>query len=253
MMEIEYSYRVRTAFVALLLLALGAAWYAYHTRPEPFEIVFVAEGNLVKDTPGFTPGIWYLTYAESGFPALSVPLVFNAASVCGEKSSCDSLLVGDRVRIEGVREENGVLVRSLTFTRPDERGIPIKLYYYDPSKDKDESGNLRCSARGLVAVDRVLPHTGVPLYEAIKLLLRGEISDEEKTTGLTSEFPLFGLRLEKVDIRNGVATIIFSDPQHKTSGGSCRIAILLAQINATASQFPGLTSLRIEPEDLFQP
>ncbi len=135
---------------------------------------------------------------------------------------------------------------------PDGNEILVKLYYYNPAKDQGPGG-VQCTRAGLVAVERTLPETTMPLTEAIKLLLRGEITAEEKTRGVTSEFPLSGVTLSSATIVNGVATLTFSDPQNKTGGGSCRVAILWAQIEATAKQFPSVVSVRFLPEELFQP
>ncbi len=133
-----------------------------------------------------------------------------------------------------------------------EDGTKISLYYYNPTKDQGPGG-VQCSPRGLVGVEREIPKTTMPLTESIKLLLRGEITAEEKAQGLTSEFPLPGVSLVNATISNGVATLTLNDPQNKTVGGSCRVAILWAQIEATAKQFPSVNSVRFMPEELFQP
>lgn len=131
-------------------------------------------------------------------------------------------------------------------------GIPVKLYFYNPSLDQGPGG-VQCSGKGLVAVERVLPHTTMPLTKSIELLLRGELSDAERSQGLTTEFPLPGVTLKTATIVQGVATLTFDDPESKTGGGSCRAGVLWAQIEATAKQFPTVASVRFLPEELFQP
>ena len=133
-----------------------------------------------------------------------------------------------------------------------ETGIPVKLYFYNPDLDQGPGG-AQCSTKGLVAIERVLPQTATPLKNSIELLLRGELSDEERSQGITTEFPLPGVLLESATITDGIATLTFGDPENKTGGGSCRVAILWAQIEATAKQFPSVTSVRFMPEELFQP
>ncbi len=133
-----------------------------------------------------------------------------------------------------------------------ETGIPIMLYYYNPALDQGPGG-AQCSKTGLVAVNREIPPTPTPLTETIKLLLRGELSDEERAQGITSEFPLAGVTLGSASIKDGVATLTFNDPQNNTGGGSCRVAVLWAQIEATAKQFPKVKSVSFMPEELFQP
>ena len=129
----------------------------------------------------------------------------------------------------------------------------IKLYYYDEENDRDESGTILCSAAGLVAVERTIPSSQIPLTEAIELLLKGALTPDEEARGITTEFPLEGVTLKRVSIEDGAATLTFDDPLHKTSGGSCRASILSAQIEATAKQFPTVQEVRLMPEELFQP
>jgi hypothetical protein len=116
----------------------------------------------------------------------------------------------------------------------------VKIYKYDESKDKDASGNILCSAKGLVAVDRTIPLTNTPIQDAVKKL----ISEETSLPGVT---------LTSASLNSGVLTLTFSDPQNKTGGGSCRVSVLRAQIEATAKQFAGVNSVRIMPNTVFQP
>ncbi len=141
---------------------------------------------------------------------------------------------------------------------PDEALEPLEaskvtLYYYSADKDKDASGNILCSAQGLVGVESVIAPSNTILKDTLDLLLKGELTAAEKEQGITTEFPLPGVRLESFDLTEGVLTLRFLDPQNKTGGGACRAAILWAQIEATAKQFNGVQSVRFEPEELFQP
>jgi len=129
----------------------------------------------------------------------------------------------------------------------------VKFYYYDANRDKDAQGNISCSRNGLAAVNKQIPVSISPIKDTISLFLNSPLPQSAKDTGLTSEFPLPGVLLESVVLNSGVLTIRLSDPQNKTSGGSCRVAILWAQLEATALQFPEVKSVRFEPADLFQP
>lgn len=129
----------------------------------------------------------------------------------------------------------------------------VKLFYYNPEKDKDSTGNLLCTSKGLVAVTRTIPVTKTPIQDTLNLLLKGEITPAEKAQGVTSEYPLPGLELTGTSLKNGKLTLSFDDPQNKTSGGSCRAGILWAQIKGTAMQFPEVTSVGLATEFLFQP
>lgn len=133
-----------------------------------------------------------------------------------------------------------------------ESGVPVKLYYYDPARDQGEGG-AQCSEKGLVSVERVLPQSPDILHQTIQILLRGELTEEERASGIRTEFPLEGVALKSAQQKDGIVTLTFVDPNTKLSGGSCRVAVLWKQVQATAQQFPGVTEVRFLPEDIFQP
>ncbi len=135
----------------------------------------------------------------------------------------------------------------------DQEKRAVKLYYYHPELDQDEEGNIACSRKGLVAAERTIPLTETPIQDTIKLLLKGELTEEEKAQGIETEYPLEGLSLEGASLKDEVLTLAFSDSQNKTSGGSCRAGILWFQIEETAKQFPEVKEVRFLPENLFQP
>lgn len=129
----------------------------------------------------------------------------------------------------------------------------VNLYYYNPSLDEDEEGNVLCSEQGLVAVERDISITQTPIQDTIRLLLEGDITEEEEEQGLTTEYPLEGFVLEGASLNDGMLTLEFSDPGSQTSGGSCRTGILWSQIEKTAEQFDNVEEVRFQPEELFQP
>jgi len=135
----------------------------------------------------------------------------------------------------------------------EKTGKKIVLYYYNPELDRDESGNILCSRKGLVAVERLIPVTKTPIQDAIKLLLQGNLSEQEKFRSITTEYPLEGLSLNGASLKNGILTLEFDDPSNRTGGGSCRVGILWFQIESTVKQFPEVKSVRFLPEELFQP
>lgn len=140
-------------------------------------------------------------------------------------------------------------------TVPADAGAPhtVQLFYYDPTKDTDETGNILCSRAGLVAVSRTIT-TITPIEDALRLLLAGELTDAERAAGITTEYPLPGVALSSVALgADGTLRIALDDPQHQLTGGSCRTAILAGQIQATAEQFAAVTSIEFVPDTLFQP
>lgn len=143
-----------------------------------------------------------------------------------------------------------------TTTQDDESTAErsILLFYYNEENDKDESGNIKCSADGLVAVERTILVSQTPLQDAVQLLLAGDLTEDEIEAGISTEFPLSGLTLEGVTVDDDdVLVLHFDDPEFATSGGSCRANILWQQIQATATQFDTIDQVRFAPEELFQP
>ena len=129
----------------------------------------------------------------------------------------------------------------------------VELYYYNPDLDKDATGNVLCSRKGLVAVEREIPVSKTPIQDTIKLLLLGELTNKEKAQGITTEYPLTGFSLKGASLKEGSLTLELDDPNNKTIGGSCRVGVLWFQIEATAKQFSQVREVRFIPEDLFQP
>ena len=129
----------------------------------------------------------------------------------------------------------------------------INLYYYNSSLDKDETGNIMCSQKGIVSVEREINRTITPIQDSIKLLLKGELMEEERVLGISTEYPLEGFSLRGASLKDGELTLEFEDLNNKTVGGSCRTAILWFQIRNTAMQFPEVKTVKFIPEELFQP
>ena len=136
------------------------------------------------------------------------------------------------------------------------RAQKILLYYYNPEKDKDETGNIKCSRDGLVALERQIPVSQTPIRDTIELLLKGKenLTESDLTKGITTEFPLEGFELKSLNLKeDGTLILEFKDPLNKTIGGACRVSILWFQIEATAKQFPQVKKVQFLPEVLFQP
>lgn len=146
----------------------------------------------------------------------------------------------------------GLMIRSTMLPGEFEQTSQVAFYVYNPALDQGPGG-AQCSQAGLVPLERTIPKTKTSLAEAVNLLLLSNISSEERKLGLQSEFPLLGVTLTNAVITDGVAILTFSDPQNMTGGGSCRVSILRAQIEATARQFKEVQSVQILPEELFQP
>lgn len=199
-----------------------------------------ANGSILAQAPAQAQGNWMTTEY--------VP--FSATLNFSKPSGSTGTLVLEKNNPSGLPEnadELRIPVKFQTATRA------IKLYYYNPNNDKDASGNVLCSNKGLVAVDRNIPVSQTPIQDTVALLIGGELTQQEKSDGITTEYPLQGLELKGATLQGGVLTLEFADPQKKTTGGSCRVSILWKQIEATAKQFSGISQVKFKPETLFQP
>ena len=250
-------------------------WRCTGTKDD-FIKVSIPKPNQVVRTPllieGEARGTWYF---EASFPIQIVDangnilgsavaqaqsdwmtedfVPFKAQLTFSTPSTEQGTLILKKDNPSGLPEHDDDLDVPVLF---DMSGLPqrsIKLYYYNSSKDQDASGNVMCSRNGLVDIERSIPLTQTPIQDAIKLLLKGELTSQERAQGIMTEYPLSGVELKSALLKNGVLTLTFSDPQNKTGGGSCRVGILWFQIEATAKQFTGVSSVRFMPEELFQP
>lgn len=260
---------------ASLLIYLNRASESTNTGKDKENLIKVenVHANQIISSPliikGEARGYWFF---EASFPVKLYDESGNllATAIAQAKSEW---MTEDFVPFEAIlnfsspEKQKGVLVLekdnpSGLPQNADELRIPVimektgrivSLYYYDPELDKDETGNVLCSRNGLVEVNRTIPVTQTPIQDAIKLLIKGELTEEEISRGITTEYPLSGLSLKGASLNSGALTLEFDDPENKTGGGSCRVGILWFQIEATAKQFPEVKNVRFLPEELFQP
>ena len=240
---IQVTSPMANATVKSPLIVTGKArgtWYFEASFPVK---IYDGYGRLLGQTPAQAQTDWMTT----DFVQFKATLTYDTPS------TETGTLVLEKDNPSGLPANDARIVIPIKF---DLTAVPkqtVKLYYYNSDKDKDASGNILCSAQGLVSVQRQVPSTKTPLQDTIRLLLRGELSAAEKAQGITTGFPLPGLELTSASITNGKATLTFKDSQNKTVGGSCRVGVLWAQIEATAKQFNGVTVVKFIPEELFQP
>lgn len=180
-------------------------------------------------------------YAEAQGEWMTTNFVpFHSTLTFSTPTTPTGTLVLEKDNPSGLPENAAEIRIPVRFENVSTQTRTIKIYKYDESKDKDASGNILCSAKGLVAVNRTIPLTNTPIQDAIREWLREEPS-------------LSRVTLSSASLNGGVLTLTFNDPENQTGGGSCRVSILRAQIEATAKQFAGVSSVRIMPADAFQP
>lgn len=181
-----------------------------------------------------------------------------------------SVTIGDKDTIKQVKTETGYLLfrnenpsgdenrdyqyrLAVKFDLSSVETKPVKLFYYNTKADPN-SNCLATKPSPIMSVERQIPVSETPIRDAINLLLQGRITPAEKVAGFTTEFPLAGFSLKGASLKSGgILTLEFVDPQYKSSGGSCRVGLLLEQIRQTALQFPNVKTVKVTPDSLFQP
>lgn len=129
----------------------------------------------------------------------------------------------------------------------------VQLYYYNEEKDKElNEGEIACTPEAVLPVERKVESENL-IEDTIRLLIQGNLTEEEKEQGFTTEFPHQEFRLIESVLEEGTLTLVFTEVPGFTTGGSCRVGILRAQIEKTAEQFSEVEEVIIEPETLFQP
>lgn len=214
-------------------------WYFEASFPVK---ILDANGRQLGIAPAQAQGEWMTTE----FVPFDLTLTFSAPT------TSTGTIVLEKDNPSGLPEHADEIRIPVKFNPAPTNTRVTRVFFYNSLKDQDASGNILCSNQGLVALDRFTPITNTPIQDAVKELLKGPTA-AEKVLAPDSEFPLPGLTLTSASLSGGVLTLTFNDPQNKTTGGSCRVTILRAQIEATAKNFSEVKSVRLLPATLFQP
>lgn len=154
------------------------------------------------------------------------------------------------VKTELVLQDNSWKIDKIICTPQAET---VNLYYYNQQRDQElNEGQVACDPDAVIRVERKIASDNL-IENTINLLLQGSLTQEEKEQGFTTEFPNEEFKLLESKLENGMLTLTFTEVPGFTSGGSCRVNILRAQIEKTAKQFPQVEEVMIKPETLFQP
>jgi hypothetical protein len=129
----------------------------------------------------------------------------------------------------------------------------VYLYYYNEFQDMDEAGNTDCSPNAVLPVERRVDKSLANPEDTIRLLLEGDVLDTEEAEGFETLFSHPDFQLVNSELDNGTLILTFSDVPGFSSGGSCRVTLLRAQVEKTALQFEDVQAVRIEPDSIFQP
>ncbi|MFY9619069.1 MAG: hypothetical protein WAM70_07685 [Pyrinomonadaceae bacterium] len=109
-----------------------------------------------------------------------------------------------------------------------------KIYLWNPNSDKPDIQLVAVTRRSIG--DNVLEMT-------MGWLFATTLSKEEEDRGLS--LPTFGMRLEGVTLKNGVALVKFSQPAGATNYGSQGPFIFAKAIEMSARQFPAVKRVEI--------
>ena len=205
--------------------------------------LYDGEGNKIGLAVAQAKGDWM----TENFVPFGTELIFASPKTAA------GTLVFEKDNPSGLPENADELRVPVFFSSEKIKARSVKLFYYNPEKDKDENGNIKCSRDGLTPIEREIPITPTPIQDTINLLFSGKLTNEERAEGIKTEYPLEGFLLKGAVLKNGVLTLEFEDLKNKTVGGSCRVGILWFQIEATAKQFEDVKEVRFYPPELFQP
>ncbi len=111
----------------------------------------------------------------------------------------------------------------------------VKIYYWRVNDDEPNKNFV------LGTVERQVESTA-PLRPTLEELF-AEATPDEKEKGFSSA--TFGMKFEGVVLKNGVATVKFSQPPGETNYGSLGSFIFLEAIEKTAKQFPSVKKVEV--------
>lgn len=119
----------------------------------------------------------------------------------------------------------------------------VKIYYYNPKLDSNYENIVANDFKEIL-----IPKTSTPLKDSINELLKLFVTEDEKDYGSR----VLNFKLKSASIVDGMAKLVFDDPESYTSGGSSRINLIYSQIEKTALQFPSVKKVQITGA-VFQP
>ena len=104
-------------------------------------------------------------------------------------------------------------------------------------------------------VTREIPKTQAVARAALDELLNGLTEKEKADKYLTNINE--GVKIQRLEVKDGIAKVDFNDKLEFQVGGSCRVAAIRAQITETLKQFPTVKEVVISingrTEDILQP
>ena len=214
---------------------------------------------------GEARGTWYF---EASFPIKildknGAELAVVPAQAQGEWMTEEFVPFSATIDFSGKEGESGFVV----FKRDNPSGLPendaeVRIpVLFGPQKIKvlaffgntTKGSNEDCSK--VFPATRYVAKTEAVASVALGELLKGLTENEKEVGSFTSINE--GVKIQKLSIENGVASVDFSKALDESIGGSCRVANIRAQIENTLLQFPTVKEVIISvdgrSEDILQP
>ncbi|MEK7067027.1 MAG: GerMN domain-containing protein [Patescibacteria group bacterium] len=161
-------------------------------------------------------------------------------------------LVLEKDNPSGLPEKADELRVPVRFKQSSEVGQETTKFkiYFSNSKLDSESVCVK-----VFPVAREIPKTQAVARAALEELLKG-LTEKEKTDNYLTNINE-GVKIQRLEIKDGVAKVDFNDKLEFQVGGSCRVAAISAQITETLKQFPtvkeAVISINGRTEDILQP
>lgn len=182
-------------------------------------------------------------FVESGISSQDLP-----GLVSTDKNTYQSPNYESAEKKINVSIKMGMASLSVGWYEPEEKE-EVFLYYYNESEDTEGT----CEYRFIKPVKREVSAGGDIVKNTVELLLRGQLTEQEKSQGFTTDYPDSGFRLLNSDLNDsGRLTLEFTEVPGFTSGGSCQSGIVMEEILKTVRQFPEVKSIVFKPDTLFE-
>jgi hypothetical protein len=183
-------------------------------------------------------------FVESGLSSQELP---NLISI--DKNTYQSLNYEASSKKINISVKMGMASLYINLYEPEKREN-ISLFYYNQSQDQENS----CDYEFVMPVEREIVGSQDIIRGAVELLIKGQLTEKEKSEGFITEFPNADFKLLESNLsEKGKLTLKFTEVPGFTSGGSCRVGLLMEEILKTVKQFPQVKSIVLEPESLFEP
>lgn len=130
----------------------------------------------------------------------------------------------------------------------------IRLFYFNQTEDNKLPIAQQLNSSSVLPVERIISWSRNIIEDTINALLEWSITSEERAKWFVTEFPNQDFRLISSNLTSDwVLELIFNEVPGFTSWWSARVFILRSTIEKTAKQFANVKSVKILPEELFQP